>query len=341
MFRRPAALLLIIAALPASGPATPAGDAAPTPSWVPLVRPGRTLHYRARSTVTTSRPDQRPAPQVGFVLSRLEVVNRDESGWLHLRETSTLHAADGQTMDRLGAPQDRRTRDLRVQPEETGGLIAGLPLTLPPESAGRRNQQPLPVAFSDDGFGLNDAARAAVGMPSLLLPPGDFQELAAGRTVQRSFDFWMVREDPLRDRVVVPLAEEAARPAAAESRIRGSLTLRPGNVASHRLLWRRPVPASVPGGLPPRAPDQEIHLEALSVEMTLNLTASRFPRQGPPPPAMRRADRMTWVVLNRAEEPWLLAGDGTIDMTVGEGERAVHREGYLSRSLHQVSSGSP
>ena len=329
--------LLVPAAMARTEETAPAAAAITEP---PLARMGRTLHFRGRSQLTTSQPNLKPAPQVGFLLSRLQVVAVDPDGDLTLHEDNTVYAADGETMDRLGSPRDRRTRELQVHPA-TARVRMGTQMTRPPEGASRRNR-PLPINMTDDGFGLNAAARTAVGLASLILPAEDFAALAAGETVSRTFDFWLVRQDPRLDRVVVPATASAEPPDGAEGRVQGTTMFRPQGREPFSLLWRRPLPAAVPGGVPATSPDQRLELPALSVAVSVDLTVGRLAGAGGRrPPGLRRRDRLTWTVLHRQEEPWLLAMDGIVELEIGEGADATLREAFIARSLYQVTTTSP
>ena len=260
-------------------------------SILPLVQTGRTLHFRGRSRHSTSHANLAPAPQVAFVLSHLEVVEQDAEGWFVLEEENILHSADGDSMARLGSPRDRRTRRIRVDPA-SGRMIPGPQHTRPPEEDSRQNR-PLEITRTDDGFGLNAEARTATGLSSLVLPADLFAPLARDETVVREFDFWLVREDPRQDRRVVPVdAGAGSPPAGAEGRVRGTTRLRPRGREPFSLNWRRPAPpAAADSPAPASSPDQRVTLEAMVVKVHLDLVMDWLPgADGSVPPAVRRQD---------------------------------------------------
>jgi hypothetical protein len=335
----PAALLLVAATVPV--PDQAAGTD-PSDAFLPLVRVGRTLHFRGRSRHSTSHANLAPAPQVAFVLSHLEVVKRDGEGWFVLAEKNILSSADGDSMALLGSPRDVRTRRIRVDPA-SGRLLPGPQYTRPPQEDSRQ-KRPLEITRTDDGFGLNAEARTATGLASLILPAEIFAPLFRDETVIREFDFWLVREDPRQDRRVVPVNPGGGTPpAGAEGRVRGTTRLRPRGREPFSLNWRRPAqPVASDGAAPASSPDQRVTLEAMAVAVHLDLVMDWLPGvDGSIPPAVRRQDRMTWIVLADPGEPWILEADGSVVMEVGALPKTTRREAYLSRTLDLVSEGRP
>jgi hypothetical protein len=336
-----AVLLLGAAALaPPAGSAT--ADKDPCTSILPLVRTGRTLHFLGRSRHSTSHANLAPTPQVAFVRSSLQVVEKDAEGWFVLAEENVLYSADGDSMGRLGSPRDRRTRRVRVEPG-TGSLAPEAQYTRPPEEDSRQSR-PLEITRTDDGFGLNAEARTAVGLSSLILPDYMYSPLAGDEIVVRDFDFWLVREDPREDRRVVPVGENGGRaPAGAEGRVRGTARLRPRGRESFSLNWRhQPGPADHEGAAPQTSPDRRVTVEAMAVSVHVNLVMDWLPdREGSIPPAVRREDRMTWIVLAEPGEPWILEADGSVTMEVGEAPDNTIRKASLYRRLDLVKQGLP
>jgi hypothetical protein len=215
--------------------------------------------------------------------------------------------------------------------------------TRPPEEDSRQSG-PLAITRSDDGFGLNGEARTAVGLSSLILPDSIYAPLAREETVNREFDFWLVRDDPRKDRRVVPVGDERGKPpAGTEGRVRGSTRLRPRGRETFSLNLRQQAPpAGSQGEAPASSPDRRVTVEALSVSVHVDLIMEWQPGpQGSIPPAVRREDRMTWIVLADPAEPWILEADGRIKMEIGIPPDNTIREASLSRRLDLVSQGLP
>jgi len=339
-------VVIMVLLLGTTAPTLPADSAAeggdPATSILPLVRPGRTLHFLGRSRHSTSHANLAPLPQVAFVRSHLKVVERDDEGWLVLAEENVLYSADGDSMGRLGTPRDRRTRRIRVEPA-SGRLAPEAQYTRPPEEDSRQSR-PLAITRSDDGFGLNPEARTAVGLSSLILPAYMYAPLARDETVIREFDFWLVREDPRQDRLVVPVAKEGGKPPAnTEGRVRGTTRLRPRGPETFSFNLRQEAgPAWPAGEAPESTPDRRVSVEALAVSVHVDLVMEWQPGpQGSIPPAVRREDRMTWIVLADPGEPWILEADGRVNMEVGVAPDNTSRKASLSRRLDLVTQGLP
>jgi hypothetical protein len=85
-----------------------------------------------------------------------------------------------------------------------------------------------------------------------------------------------------------------------------------------------------------------VTLEAMVVKVHLDLVMEWLPgANGSIPPAVRRQDRMTWIVLADPGEPWILEADGSVKLEVGALPDTTIREAYLSRTLDLVSEGLP
>jgi hypothetical protein len=306
-----------------------------------LLRPGRIFHYRGRSTLDVSRQDQAPAPRIGYVFATLRILEDRPGASPALQAQNFLYDADGRTPDRLSTPRARRTQVLVLSmPEfefqvEKRTTAARLP--------GGGYAPDLPVKFTSDGFGLNAAARAAAGLHSLAVPAALFRRLAAGEVVTRELDFFMVREDPLADRVVVPATGGGGKPEAAEVRVRGRTVFRPGGREAYPVDWRYPSPAP-PGdpSQPPEvsAPDRRLELPALLVEVEAEIDIQRLTGSRDGARRSRRRDRLSWVVHHAAREPWILAWEGIVSDETGDPDGAVRREAFLSQALERIEESS-
>jgi hypothetical protein len=333
---------LLLGALASSPPAWSRWLQAPSdPSMLPLVRAGRTLHFRSRSRQTTSQANQAPAPQVAFVLSLLEVVEKDDEGWFTLEESNTLYAADGDSMGRLGSARDQRTRRIRVEPA-SGRLSPGPQFTRPPEEDSRQSR-PLEITRTDDGFGLNAEARTAVGLSSLLLPAGMYAPLAREESVSLTFDFWLVKDDPRKDHTVVPVVTPGEPPPpGADGHVQGTTQLRPRGRETFHLTRRAPAAMDDSSPATDSSPDQRLSLPALAISVHMDLTIQWLPRlDGSVPRGIQRQDRMAWTVLADPGEPWILEADGSVQMEVGEPPGNTSRKASMSRRLDLVSDGLP
>jgi hypothetical protein len=327
------ALALAIGACAGVPPPAAADEEPAGPVVGSLVQPGRVLHFRGRTSLSLSRADRPPAPQVGYALTRLRALEERSDGALVLEEESFLHSADGESLGQLANPRDRRTRRLVVDPA-AGRLQAGPAISAPPPGPAGRERE-FEVRFTDDGLGLNAAARDAAGLATLLLDPETFRRLAAGEEIEREFDFWLVRDDPLADRVVMPVAGAPSEPDGAEGRVRGRTVLRPLGPETHPVDWRPTPPAD---GRPPR-PDRRVELPALGVAASVRLEILRPDGPGGAYRTdIRRQDSLTWVVLDDPGAPWIVAWDGLVDWQRGAGAKAELREAYLSRTLFRVEA---
>ncbi len=311
-------------------------------SRLPLLRTGRSLHFRGYSKTDISQPNLAPAPQVGFLLSRLLVEKEDGQGGFTLEEENSLYSADGNSLSRLGTPRDRRTRIIQVHPAE--GRMRMEPQTSRPPEGSRNPARPLTVRTTDDGFGLNAASRHAAGLASLVLPPAIFASLAAGETVLHEFDFWLVKGMPGEDLGVVAAAvQPTGPPADARGRVRGQTEYRSLGREPFSVTWRPPLPPAG-GGMeaPVQQPDEPVDLPALAVAVKMDLTVEWLPGPGGNRPrGLVRHDRMTWTILDAASEPMILAYDGTLELKIGDGAAGSSREAYLFRRLDRVEEGSP
>jgi hypothetical protein len=296
------------------------------------------FHFRGRSTLEVSQPLLAPAPQVGLLLATLRVVEEDAGGRLVLRAENHIYAADGETPARLSSPLERRTQLVAV--ERPAFEISGEKRTIAHHLAGGGYDRELQTPFTSDGFGLNAGARREVYLFSLALPSSVFAQLAAGQVVTHEFDFFLVRDDPLADRVVQPVSGSGAeRPVAAEARIRGRTVARPSGREPYPVDWRFPAPlAAADSPRPPETarPDRRLELPALRIEVEAEMEIERFERTGAVRSATQRRDRLTWTVHDDRAEPWILAWEGTVADESGTVEDAVRREAYLSRALYRI-----
>jgi hypothetical protein len=261
---------------------------------------------------------------------------------LVLQAENYLYGAEGRTPDRLSSPSDRRTQllvlsrpgfDIRVEERTTAARLSG---------GGYATE--LPLRFTSDGFGLNAGAREAAGLYSLALPTEVFQQLMAGQTVARDLDFYLVREDPLSDRVVVTAAASGGkRPEGAETRIRGRSVLRPAGRETYAVDWRiaaPPLPAD-PSQAPEVAiPDRRVEIPALRVEVEAEFDIERLAGSTGSDSHARRRDRLSWVVHHAPQEPWILASEGTVADETGDPSDPVRRDAFLSRALERVEESS-
>jgi len=335
-----AAVLWACAAAPA--PSAPPPEADESVSRLPLLRIGRSLHFRGRSKTDLSQPDVAPNPMVGFLLSQLLVTGEDGEGRFTLEEQNGIYSADGTSLDRLGTARDQRTRIIHIDP--AAGRVSMEPqITRPPSGTSRRSRA-LAVRTTDDGFGLNAAARSAAGLTSVILPPAVFASLAAGETVVHDFDFWLVSSTPGEDLGVLTAVPPAtAPPAGARGRVRGRTELKPLDQEPFKVTWRMPLsPAERHEATPVQRPDEQFDLPGLAVAVNMNLTVQWLPgTDGTRPPGLTRADHMTWTVLRSTGEPLVLAYDGTVELVIGDGDRSSRREAYLFRRLDRVEEASP
>jgi hypothetical protein len=312
----------------------------PAPFLSPLLRPGRILHFRGRSTLDVSRQFQAPAPRVGYVFATLQILEERADGSLVLQAENFLYGAEGRTPDRLSTPTERSTQvlvlthpgfDIQAENSSTAARLSG-----------GHYASDLPVHFTSDGFGLNAGAREAAGLYSLALPTEVFRRLAAGETVTRDLDFFLVREDPLSDRVVAP-AGDGKRPEAAETRVRGRTVLRPAGRETYATDWRFPAPPlPADPSQPPEVaiPDRRVEIPALRVEVEADFEIERFGGTTGSASRSRRRDRLSWTVHHAPQEPWILAWEGTVADETGDPEKAVRREAFLSRALQRVEESS-
>jgi hypothetical protein len=277
---------------------------------------------------------------VGHVFASLQVLEEQADGSLVLQAENFLYGAEGRTPDRLSSPTERRTQILVLtRPEfhiraEARSTAARL--------SGGRYAADLPVRFTSDGFGLNAAAREAAGLYSLALPAEVFRRLAAGETVTRELDFFLVREDPLADRVVAN-AGDGTRPAAAETRVRGRTILRPAGRETYATDWRSPAPpppADLTQAPAVAIPDRRVEIPALRVEVEAEFEIERFGGSTGGAGRTHRRDRLSWTVHHAHREPWILAWEGTVSDATGDPDQAVLREAFLSRALQRVEDSS-
>lgn len=309
---------------------------------LPLLRAGRSLHFRGYSKTDISQPNLAPAPQVGFLLSRLLIEEEDGQGGFTLKEENTLYSADGNSLSRLGTPRDRRTRLIHVNPAE-GGVRMEPQITRPPTET-RSRARALTVRTTDDGFGLNAASRSAAGLASLILSPTTFASLAAGETVLHDFDFWLVKSTPGEDLGIVAAGPQpAAPPADARGRVRGQTEYKPLGREPFGVTWRPPLPpVGVTMEAPVQQPDEQVELTALAVAVKMDLTVEWRPGpDGTQARGLARHDRMTWTILDATGEPLILAYDGTVELEIGDGAASSRREAYLFRRLDRIEEGSP
>ncbi len=333
---------VLLAAAACSSPAHlpeagPQGDRSAEPVLLPLLQPGRVLSFRGRSVLDLSAPDQAPAPRVGALFTRLRLLGQD-GDTLRLSEESELAAADGESAAVLSAPRERRRLVFRV--DAAAGEVALEEHTTAPRH-GEGYGEPVSVPFTDDGFGLNAAARRAAGLVSLTLPARWMADLAAGRSVHLAPDFFMVRRDPLADRQVLEAVPDGTVPDGAEIRVRGETVLRPAGREPFPVDQRFPPPPP-PGDpqSPPEAarPDARRELPALRVEVDARLEIRRA--RDPEAPATWRRDRLTWLVLDAPGPAWLLHVEGTVETRRGDGADEVHRSAFISRTLQRLEETS-
>ena len=333
-----AVALWACAAAPA--PSHRAPEVNETISRLPLLRPGRSLHFRGYSKTDISQPNLAPAPQVGYLLSRLLIEGEDGQGGFTLKEENSVYSADGNSLSRLGTPRERRTRVIHINP--AAGQVRMEPLIArpPAESRGRA----LTVLTTDDGFGLNAASRSAAGLTTMILPPATFASLAAGETVLHDFDFWLVKGTPGEDLgIMAAVPPPAAPPVGARGRVRGHTQYRPLGREPLKVTWRLPLPpVDITVDTPVQEPDVQVELTGLAVAVKMDLTVEWLAGpDGNRAQGLARHDRMTWTVLDTAAEPVILAYDGTLELEIGDGAAASRREAYVFRRLDLVEEGSP
>ncbi|TDI45339.1 MAG: hypothetical protein E2P00_03585 [Acidobacteria bacterium] len=335
-----AVALWACAAAPAPSHSAPEGrESIPR---LPLLRAGRSLHFRGYSKTDISQPNLAPAPQVGYLLSRLLIKEVDGHGGFTLEEENALYSAEGNSLSRLGTPRDRRTRLIHINPAE-GRVRMEFQITRPPAGS-RSRARALTVRTTDDGLGLNAAARSAAGLATLVLPPATFAALAAGETVVHDFDFWLVKGSPGEDLGIVAAEPQPAPPPAdARGRVRGHTEYRPLGREPFRVTWRQTLPpADVAMEAPVQQPDEQVELSALAVAVKMDLTVEWRPGpDGKRARGLARHDRMTWTILDSVDEPLILASDGTLELEIGEGAGSSSRKAYMFRRLDRVEEGSP
>ena len=320
---------------PAAGVALQNGSAPAAGDLLPLLRPGRLLHFRGRSRLDLSRPEDRLRPSVGHVFSTLHLSGDDGDGHLLLSRELFPYSDDSATAAGLSAPRERRRETLRLDPAVF--TIERLTATSEPRLGRDRWGAPAPLRFTSDGFGLNAAARRQARLHSVAIPRELYLALVQQGEITHEYDFYLVAEDPLGDRVVVPAAPGAAPPAGAERRVRGRTMIRVEGREPFPLDRRFPVPPlpDDPRSPPlPGRPDQRVRLPALRVRVEADLVIEPVEPHGGG--RTERRDRLTWTVLDRAGEPWLLAWEGLVRTESGDAADPDIREASVSRDLVRV-----
>ncbi|MFQ5767347.1 MAG: hypothetical protein ACE5ID_05115 [Acidobacteriota bacterium] len=311
-----------------------------TASLLPLARAGRIFHYRGRSRVDSSSPNQAPVSQFGYLLSTHRVVQAgDDAVPLLLQQQSFIYLGRGRSSLSMSTPMEKREASIQIHRPAFEVQVEDR--TTAPRLGPDRFGEPLRVSYTDDGFGLNASARRHVLLYSLALPSALFARLHAGRTIERSFDFYLVREDPGADGRVVPVpADPAPPPAGAERRIHGTTRLTPKGTESYWLTWRFTVPPD-PGDKhsPPAEgyPDRRLALPALRVDVEVQMTI-RTLGESRSLKDLRRSDRLAWMVLDRPDEPWLLSWDGRIHTISGNPQDPSLVESFVSRALFRMET---
>lgn len=302
----------------------------------PLVRPGRTLRFRGRSSLEQSSTTQW-TPRVGYLLSSLRLRDVPARGPLILEDESYLYGAEGKLMAAMSSPLERRTQIIQV---DRPSFRASIETRRSAPRRGTGYGKDVKISFSYDGFGLNGPARRAALLFTLALPAAMLHELKAGREVQKDLDFFMVRRDPLADRRVVEAAgAKPAVPEAAEKRVRGRTRLTALGVEPYGVDWRFPPPPEpADAAAPPEEgrPDQRIELAALRIQLDSRLELERLFHAPGAPPTVRRHDRLTLWVLDDEEEPWILGWEGIVRTDWDEDGLPAWKESFASRRLYRI-----
>lgn len=319
-----------IAATPSADPMVPGNE----DQLLPLLRPGRVLHFRGRSSLDASQPAGPLRPSVGNVFSTIRWLGTEPDGrWLLARESFPYSAAS-RTAAGLSAPSERRRETLRVDPAIF--LVERVSTTVEPRRSRDRWGPPAPLVFTSDGFGLNLPARRQIGLHTLTVPRTLFRTLAAGEEITRSFDFFLVIADPRRDRTIVPAAGDRV-PPGAERHVAGRMLLRPLGREPFRTDRRFSSPPPVPDrNSPPPVgrPDERVSLPALRIRVEVDLTIE--PADGRRGTRRKRQDRLIWTVLDVESEPWMLSWEGLVRTWAGDPSDPDLREASFSQELSRI-----
>lgn len=317
-------------------PASVNGDRSGGPGGLlPLLRPGRRLHFRGRSHLDASRPDDRLRPAVGHVFSTLWLSSTEADGRLLLAREMFPYSAGSRTSSVLSAPRERRRETLRLDP--TTFTLERLEATSEPYRGKDRWGAAGPLRFTSDGFGLNTAARLTAAMHSVAIPRELYLALTEEGEITHDYDFYLVVADPLGDRVVALTRPGAPPPDGAERHIVGRTVFRVEGRETFR-LDRRFAPPPLPDDQhsPPLAgrPDERILLPSLRVRVSADLIIE--PAGDRAGARIERRDRLTWTVLDHVDEPWLLAWEGLIRTESGNPLDPDIREASVSRELVRI-----
>jgi len=295
------ALALALACRPAVGPESGA-DAPST-----LMVSGRTLLYSGRNELKTQRADDRPLSQQVVTQVRLTTADGPARTWRS--DVLVLTADDDRALQ--PSPYERRQETLHVDPDTLEVRVERR--AVQPRIAPGAWGPPSELRLSDDGFGLNFAARRTACQFSTGLPRAVFTELAAGREVDCPFDFHLVPGDPGADRSLAPAGSDPP-PTGAEIRIHGRTTLRPLGREPYRVARRflAPLPADGTDPPPRGRPDESVELGALRVQVRMDLVLERLVPVAGQPQQEERRDDWTLTVLDRPDEPLILVSEGAI-----------------------------
>jgi hypothetical protein len=182
-------------------------------------------------------------------------------------------------------------------------------------------------------MGLNSAARRAAGLHGLALPAALHRRLAAGASVTHPFSFTLVRTDPGADSEVMASGGERPGPGA-EWRVEGQTRYRPRG--TDVLHVDRRLPTGERGGSPPPEAfrDERVSLPVLRIEVELSAVLEPLhERLGP---RRERRDRLTWLVLDHPEEPWIVSVEGRIESRQGDPADPGLQEVFHSRALFRI-----